>query len=638
MTDQDLLYEIRQRFKEAYDAADAEYTAAIEDLEFFNGEQWPRDLQSERDADGRPTLTINKLPTFTDQVVGDLRQNKPAISVKPVDSKADPKTAEILSGLIRNIEVQSDADVAYDTAVESSVICGFGAFRITTEYADDDIFDLDIHIRRIKNPFTVYWDPAANNFDRSDARFCFVTEQMPRDEFDRLYPDASTSWTEGGHDQDLNWGDDKSVRVVEYFKKEAKKRTVYLVEKLDPFTGQSQQFVSEMDPAKAPLDPTWKVLKKREIEDFTIKWYKATFGEILERTDWPGDLIPIISVYGKETNIESTSKYRGMVRHAKDSQRLYNYSRSTGAEMISLAPKSPFLVTAKQIGNYMHIWDKAHKKNFPYLPYDVDPLNPQAIPHRSEPVVVNTGVNNEIMIADQELHDTTGLQLASLGKKSNEKSGRAILARQREGDVASFAFYDNLGRAMKYAGRVLINLIPKVYDTARIVRVINPDGTNQRVAVNVPFQNEQGMQQVFDLTVGKYDVEVSIGPSYTTQREETAENMLRFIQAVPQAGMLLADLFAKSLDWPGADKIEERLRLLLPPQIQATLPGAAPPQPPAPDPMQMMALQKAQFDMQKVQVETKGKELENAERFQRIQRIRAGLPPEPKPPQGNSGK
>jgi len=623
--DQDLLIEIHDRFKEAYDAADTDYTTAIEDLEFYNGDQWPSDLASERSLDGRPTLTINKLPTFADQVIGDIRQNKPQIKVKPVDSQADPKTAEIMTGLIRNVEVQSDAEVAYDTAVESAIVCGFGAWRITTEYSDNDVFDQDIRIRRIKNPFTVFWDPAATEWDKSDARFCFVTEKIPKKDFEKRYPEVSTSDAEGGHDVDKNWGDDRYIRIVEYFRKKPVKKTIYLMEQLDPMSGQPiGRYVTEMKPSPENLGPAWREVSAREVESFEIEVYKATYGEILETGTWPGRYIPIVSVFGKETNIESTSTYRGIVRNAKDSQRLYNYSRSTGAEMISLAPRAPFLVTAKQIGPYLSKWDVAHKKNFPYLPYDVDPQNPQAIPHRSEPIMVNTGINNEIMISDQELHDTTGLQRASLGKKSNEKSGRAIMARQREGDVANFAYHDNMARSLRYTGRICVDLIPKIYDTARVLRIINPDGSDQRVQVNAPFQNQQGMSQLFDLTVGKYDVVVDVGPSYTTQREEMANSMLMFIQAVPQAGMLIADLFAKSLDWPGADKIEERLRLLLPPQIQATLSGGGPPPPPQPpSPGEVLQLRGLAADVQ-------NKELTNEEQFHKVERLKRGLPMEPK--------
>uniref|UniRef100_A0A6M3KHY5 Putative P22-like portal protein n=1 Tax=viral metagenome TaxID=1070528 RepID=A0A6M3KHY5_9ZZZZ len=603
---EDILKEIKDRFKESYDASDENYMEAIHDLEFLGGDQWPGDLKADRQSDGRPCLVINKLPAFANQVIGDIRQNEPQIKVKPVDSKSDPETAEIMTGLIRNIEVQSNAEIAYDTAAESSVRCGMGAFRIGTEYSDDDSFEQDIRFFRIKNPFTVYWDPAAQAWDKSDARYCFVTEKIPKEDFQRLYPNASLIPFEGGKDRNTQWGDDKSIRVAEYFKKELEKKKLFLIR--NTLNGETQ--IRE----EGPYNTNWEIVKEREVESQKIIWYKASQHEILEGPqDWPGKYIPIVMVYGDELNIENKTVYSGMVRNAKDPQRLYNYSRSSGAEIISLAPKAPYLVTQKQIGNYQKIWDQAHKRNFPYLPYDADPDNPAAIPRRAEPVSVNTGIQAEIMTADQEIHDTTGLQRASLGKQSNEKSGKAIIARQREGDVATFTYYDNLGRAVKHAGKILVDLIPKIYDTARVVRILNPDDSEQMVQVNKPFRDEKtGVEKIFDLTMGKYDVVVSIGPSYTTQREESAENMMAFIQAVPQAGPLIADLFAKNLDWPGAAEIEKRLKFLLPPALQADGEGGGPPPPPpSPDPMQLI-------EMRKKAAETQGKELDNQEKFTKM--------------------
>jgi hypothetical protein len=310
------------------------------------------------------------------------------------------------------------------------------------------------------------------------------------------------------------------------------------------------------------------------------------------------------------------------VRHAKDPQRLYNYMRSTGAEMTSLAPKAPYLVTAKMISNYQTLWDSSSKRNYAYLPFDLDPGNANMMPVRTPPVSQNAGIMAEIQIADQEMRDTTGLQQASLGMKSNEKSGRAILARQKEGDVGAFAFHDNLARALMYQGKVLLDLIPHIYDTPRILRILGRDGSDKFVPVNQPVveqgPNGQEMQKIYDLTVGKYDVVVSIGPSYTTERDEAATNMLEFMKVVPAAGPLVADIFAKNLDFPGSDEIEKRLKLLLPPQLQQGAGGNGPPAPPPPpDPMQQIAMREQASKVQ-------GQELKNEQLFNQMQREKDG--------------
>ncbi len=641
----ELMQEIKDRFKEACDASEYQYRDSVEDLQFIKGgSQWPQSLKSEREADGRPCLEINKLPTFADQVIGDIRQNEPGIKIKPVDSQADPETAEIFGGLIRNIEMQNDAEVAYDTAAESAVICGLGAWRIGTDYADDDQFEQDITIRRIKNPFTIYWDPKSQNFDRSDANYCFVTEKIPREEFKEQYPKAGLTPFDASRDKNSLWGDEKSIRIAEYWKKEPITKKLFLIQKMisDPMTGQGKSgdiMVTEVEPDGRYLDPNeWKILKKKEVKSHKIVWYKVTQSEILEGpVEWSGKYIPIIMCYGKELNIENETIYRGMVRHAKDPSRLYNYARSTNAEVISLAPKAPYLVTAKQISNYQSKWDTAGKKSWPYLPYDVDPGNPAGIPQRATPIGVNTGIQTEVIVADQEIHDTTGLQQANLGQKSNEKSGRAILARQKEGDTANYAFYDNLGRAIKYQGKVLVDLIPKIYDTARVVRILNKDGSDKFVQINQPFQdkgaNGQPIEKIYDLTVGKYDVVVTIGPSYATEREEAVENMMGLVTAVPQAGMLISDLLVKNMDWPGADEISKRLRLLLPPQLQQEGGDGNPPPlpPPPPDPMQMIM-------MKKLEAEAKTAELDAQIKFLQLQRIQAGLPMDPQPAKPDENK
>ena len=622
MNKDEVVSEIRKRFSEAYDAEEDNYTKAIEDLEFLDGNQWPDDIKKQREVDGRPCLVLNKIATYADQIIGDVRMNAPSIKVKGVDSGADPKTAEIMTGLIRNIEVQSNADIAYDTAGESCVNCGIGAFRIVTEYSDDETFNQDIKIKRIKNPFTIYWDPAATEWDKSDARYCFVTEKISLDEFKRQYPDAGLLSFPDSRDRDPNWGDDKNIRIVEYFRKIPIERKLYLIQNED---GQKTVATSR------PNDHSWKVMQERETEGYKIEWYKANQSEILEGpTEIPGRYIPVVMVYGKELNIEGRTVYRGIIRNAKDSQRLYNYSRSTGAEIVSLAPKAPWVVTKNMISNYQVIWDNAHKRSYPYLPYDADTANPQLMPKRSDPIVMNTGIQAEIAAADQELRDTTGLQQANLGMKSNEKSGRAILARQKEGDVANFPFYDNLARAIRHAGRILVDLIPKIYDTPRVVRILGEGDQEDMVPINQPFPqqlpNGNVIQAIFDLTMGKYDVVVTVGPSYTTQREEASAAMMDFMQAAPQMAPLMADILAKNLDWPGAKEIETRMKAMLPPQLQAAIGGGnGPPQPQQPDPAMLLEMRDRASKVQ-------NQDILNEQEFHKLRRLKEGKPMEPKEP------
>jgi hypothetical protein len=636
VTDNELLSEARERFKWASDNSTDQYQKSVDDLRFIRGDgnQWPKDLRASREIDQRPCLEINKLPTFADQIIGDLRQNEPQVKIKPIDSKADPETAEIFTGLIRNIEVQSSAEIAYDTATESAIICGIGAWRINTHYTDDDVFEQDIVISRIKNPFTVYWDPSSTGFNKEDALYCFVTEKLSKDEFKRQFPKASMAEFSATRDANWLWGDGETIRIAEYWKKEPIKKKIYLVQPVSRATGQpGEMMITEEKPDEQFLsqDPQfiWKVVKDRSVDSHKLLWYKVNGNEILEEpVEWSGKFIPIVMVYGKELNIENETEYRGIVRHAKDPQRLYNYMRSTGAELTSLAPKAPYLVTSRMIGAYQAIWDASPKRNYAYLPFDVDPAAPGLIPQRAAPVGVNTGIMAEIQVSDQEMRDTTGLQQASLGMKSNEKSGKAILARQREGDVGSFPFHDNLARALTHQGKILMDLIPKIYDTPRIIRILNRDNSDKFVQVNKPFE-EDGMKKVYDLTVGKYDCVVTVGPSYTTQRDETATNMLEFVKVVPQAGPLVGDLLAKNLDFPGSDEIQKRLKLLLPPTLQQGGEGGKPLPPPPPNPLEMLA-------QKKLEEEAMGLKLDNEIKYEQLQRLKKGLPMEPPDPIRNA--
>ena len=576
--DDKILSEIKDRFKLAYDAVHEAYEEMVGDLNFLNGDQWEDSVL--KDRDGRPSVTVNKLPGMVDRVNGDIRQNSPSIKIKPVDSESDPPTAEMLTGLIRNIEMQSAAEIAYDTAAESAVGCGKGTFRILTQYVGNDSFDQEIVIKRVRNPFSVFWDPNAQEWDRSDALYCFVMEELGKDEFEEKYPDASLQEFENLPRNSDFRGAKETIRVAEYYVKEQEKGKLYLVRDNET----SEEFVVDGETPKEGLE----VLQDREITTDKLVWYKTNGAEILEGpTPQPGKYIGIIEVYGKELNIENKSIYRGVTRHSKDSMRLYNYARSQNAEVTSLAPRMPWVITKDMVAGFESIWASAHKKVLGYLPWNSDSNVPGAKPFRPDPISANTGILAEMEISNQDLHDTVGLQAPSVGKESSSgSSGRKEIALQRMGDVGSFAYYDNLGRALKYAGKVMVDMIPTIYDTERVVRILGEDGSDEFIQLNKSFTDEEtGEERIYDLSTGKYDVVVTVGPSYNTQREEAADGMLGLMDSLPdQARMLIADLVTKNMDWPGADEIAERLQFLLPPELQKDKEGKSIPQPqPSPE-------------------------------------------------------
>ena len=568
----------QERLASAIESHGPNRDKSIADLEFLEGgSQWPEDLKADRIAASEPCLEINKIPAHLDQVVGDQRQNRPSIKIIPFDSESDPETAEILSGLVRNIEYTSSARVAYDHAFEHAAASGEGFFQINTEYARDDIFEQNIAINPILNSSTVHWEPGAEKVDLSDADWFIVETKMLRTEFEKKYPgSALVGWNETD-EYDVEWVTKDEIKLAAYWLKEPVTKTICQVLNEDGST-------KVVDDIKGIDEES--VVKKREVKTNKVVRYLITSHDVLEGPDdFASKYIPIVPVWGKELNIAGRRVLRGIVRHAKDPQRLYNYSRSQGAAVTALSPKAPFLATPKQLKGHTKQWDQAHKKNFMYLYYNPDPEAPGP-PKRQPPPQASSAIQAEIMISDHEIDDTTGMHEASRGEKSNEKSGKAIIARDTKGRTGNYAYMDNLARSLTYAGRILLDLIPNIYDTERVVRIMNEDETTQHVKIN----SSKDGKPFNDITTGKYDAMVTVGPSYTTQREEARDGMMQFIGAYPGAAPIIGDLIAKNSNWPGADDISDRLKMLLPPGMlkedEKPKPGGgqAPQQPGQPPP------------------------------------------------------
>lgn len=550
----EVLSEARERFDRAWEDDQNNRERALDDLEFIAGEQWPESVRASRESAGRPIVTINRMPQFLRQVTGDIRRTNPAITVSAADGDADKETAEIYSGMIRHIEQRSSAVGVYEQTAECAAACSMGYFRVLAA-RDPGQFYQDIRIKRIPNPFSVYFDPEARESTRSDARFCFVVEHMSLERFTEEYPDAKPSnWESDKLPEYLrHWFDGDDVMVAEYFCKKPIKRTLGLLP--------DGRIVDMADaPGIVPIEV-------QEVDDEEVVWYKLSGDQVLEgpRT-LPTRHIPVIAVMGEEIVIGGRVIRTSVIRYAKDAQRLYNYFRSAQAESIALQPKAPYKVTPKHIEGLERFWEGANDDNLPFLPYNPDPNAPP--PAREQPPVSSQGMSQEIALAADDMQATTGIYDAALGQRSNEKSGVAIRQRQLESDISTSIYVDNLAKAIEQCGRILVDMIPKIYDTTRMVRVLGEDDAEKIIRVNDPVMTETGETVLInDLSRGAYDVRVSTGPSYTTRRQEAAEAQIEFIRAVPQVAAGVMDLIAKNMDWPGADQFAERLRKMLPPGL-----------------------------------------------------------------------
>ena len=587
-SDTDVLSTARDRLSMAISAYSESREDELDDLRFYaaspdNQWQWPADVLATRGAvqgqtiNARPCLTINKLPQHVRQVTNDQRQNRPSGKVIPVDDNADVEVAEIFNGIVRHIEYISDADVAYDTACENQVAYGEGYIRILTEYCDENSFDQDLKIGRVRNSFSVYMDPLIQDPCGADAKWCFITEDLSKEEYQRQFPNASplsTLETLGVGDQNLSqWLNTDTIRIAEYFYIEYDRHTLNL------YPGNVTAFKGTPED-KQLMAIYGRPKRSRQADRKRVKWCKINGYEILEESDWAGQHIPVVRVIGNEFEVEGRIYLSGLVRNAKDAQRMYNYWVSQEAEMLALAPKAPFIGYGGQFEGYENQWKTANTQNWPYLEVNPDVTDGSGsilpLPQRAQPPMASSGLLQAKAGASEDLKAATGQYNASLGMTSNERSGKAILARQREGDVGTYHYQDNLARAVRYVVRQLVDLIPKIYDTQRIARIIGLDGETKMVKIDPSQQmpvkkimDQAGIvvEKIYNPGVGKYDVVVATGPGYATKRQEALEAMAQLLQGNPQLWSVAGDLFVKNMDWPGAQEMAKRFAKTIDPKF-----------------------------------------------------------------------
>ncbi|HUO23642.1 MAG TPA: portal protein [Caulobacteraceae bacterium] len=365
----DLLKEAKEAF-ELCVAHEAEARAeALDDIRFARlGEQWPLEVRKQRDLDARPCLTINRLPAFIRQVVNDARQNRPAIKVHPADDAAGPAVAEIYNGLIRNIEYCSDADVAYDTALDAAVTSGLGYLRINTRYATDDGFEQDIVIQRVANPFSIYADPYSTAADSADWNIAFVVDLMPKGRFARQYKGAGAiDWDGLGYGGLASpWIDDERVMAAEYWVRHEVRRQILALSNGE--TVDADEYARN----KALFDAggVSVIGRPREALSYAVKQHLLTGAEVIDTVDWAGKFIPIVPVYGDEVFVEGRRHLRSLVRDAKDPQRMFNYWRTTSTELVALAPRAPFIGPKGAFKSDADKWATANTDSHAYIEFD----------------------------------------------------------------------------------------------------------------------------------------------------------------------------------------------------------------------------------------------------------------------------
>lgn len=559
-----LLTRVRERYRLMVDADRENRQLAMEDMKFVNvpGEQWDASMKKKRGK--RPCYEFNKLRITCKRVINDMRSNRPAGKVRGVED-SDKKVAEIYEGLCRNIWNRSDGDTIIDYAAEYQVGGGYGAWRISTKYAYEDAFEQDIAVEPLQNPFCLWWDPAAKDFLKRDAMDCILEDHISKTSYEQQWPNADKiDWEATEFDDEAEWKSEETVRIVEYWYKELVDKELWQLADGKVIDAASDE-AGLIDPAQ--------IKRKRTAKCYKVRMCIASGEAILEEAEWTTPSLPFVPVYGEYVVIDGKVYWWGLPRFAKDAQRAYNVSRTAITETIAMTPQAKWWATVENAKGHAGKWEEAVSENIPWLAYNPDQKTNGQPPQRMGGADVPVALIQESQIASDEIKAVTGIFDASLGQAAPEKSGRAIIARQQQGEIATFNYQDNMAKAIRRTWELMIELIPHIYDTERELRVLGSDGSEDYKKVNQLVMDPKTltMVKVNDLALGKYDTTVTVGPSFSTKRQEAAETYLQLANAAPEVMGVAGDLIFKAMDLPYSEDIAERLKAMLPPPIQQML-------------------------------------------------------------------
>ena len=564
----DYLQEAKDNYKDAKEAVREQYDRIREDFRFSNPsdpQQW--DNTAIKLREGRPTHTLDRTNQFVQHVVNKQREAKTSADILPADSKADVEVAKKIKGIIRHIEYVSKADIAWDTASDHQARGGLGWVRVVPRIVDPETNEQEIIIQRVHDPLSCLLDPNSTEPDGSDAMFGFVESSITNTAFERQFgkKTSKTNW-------DGEWFTEETVRIAEYFRvKETKENRIVVQMEGQRTTITEDEYwkIAQTTGVKPP------VIGNFEAKTRTVKWCKLTGDEILEETEYPSQWIGIVPVIGHEIWIEGKRYLCGLVRRLRDGQKLHNYEMSALTEALMVQPKAPFLVPGRALEGYEDDWARLNSGNPAYLPYndvDTDSDKPINQPQRLSPPNFPIAYANTANLAVLEMEAAVGMPKPVFGMQGNAVSGRAKIADQTAGETATFHFQDNRRVAQTQVYKIVVDMLPRIYDSTRQAKIMGEDGEQSTVMVNPniqgPVQKEGKQVVAINLGVGRYDVRVKIGPSYTTLREEMGTKLQELGKGNPVLAAALTPILMKLGDMPEADKVARIAMTMLPPEVQ----------------------------------------------------------------------
>jgi hypothetical protein len=575
LSDKEILKQAKRRYDECYHHWNHMQNENTELLEFISGEQWTAITRQNFENQGYAAMTSNRLPTFLRQITNELVKNTPEGQIDP-RTDADKGKADVLNDLIRNIQEESHAKVAYCKAAEMAAAVGIGYFRIMTKFKDNKSMDQEIIIEPIDDVNTVMLDPNHKGLCGQDCEYAFISTTLTVDEYQRKYGKTKlgrklrgdqtgedltdelkdVSWSKS----EKKWTEKNQVLIAEYYFKDYSKKTLYQV--FDSRTGKTFTTYNKED-----IQDDMTILQSRDLEIPVVRWCKLNDMEVLEQTEWPGCYIPVVCVKADEYWIAGKRTLVGAVKPAIEAQVELNYAKSWRGMLLQMSPTAPWILTAAQVKDYEEDWKNANVAKFAYLTYNVDATGGSVAPPPQRNTFEAPIQSASLLVegAENDLKAIFGT-FDPNNQMVAPESGKAILARQDQSYNSNYHFYNNLSRSIEHGVCIMIEAVPVVYDTPREITLLSQDGKKRTVSINQP--NEQGVVE-YDLTVGDYTVSIQTGPSFGTKRQEMAEAVMDLIAAYPNAAPAIADLAVRQMDWAGADKIADSLEAMVPPQVLA---------------------------------------------------------------------